>query len=58
MTRCPVAISLLTLLLAGCAGHPAAGGPAPSASPNTLTPAETKAGWRLLFDGTLNRLNG
>src|ERR1043166_6332542 len=51
MIRRPGAVPLLTLLLAGCAGHTAGGGPAPSASPNTLTSAEAKAGWRLLFDG-------
>ena len=51
----PVAIPLLALLLAGCGGHPAAGGPAPSGRPNTLTPAEAKAGWRLLFDGSTTK---
>jgi hypothetical protein len=34
------------MLMAGCAGTP----PAPSA-PNTLSPAEKAAGWKLLFDG-------
>src|ERR1051325_4704539 len=55
MTRRPVAISLLALLLAGCAGHSAGGGPGPSANPNTLTAAEAKAGWRLLFDGSTTK---
>lgn len=31
---------------------PAAAGGAVTAAPNTLTPAEAAAGWRLLFDGT------
>src|ERR1051326_4245390 len=47
----PVAISLLTLLFA--AGAQAQGDRMPA--PNTLTPAEEKAGWRLLFDGATTR---
>ena len=45
------------LLLAGCgasaggAPAPDPGVPAPAGVPNTLTPAEQQAGWRLLFDG-------
>ena len=49
--RGPVAISLLTLLFA--AGAQAQGDRMPA--PNTLTPAEEKAGWRLLFDGATTR---
>jgi hypothetical protein len=49
---------LLSLLLlaacgssAGAPPSPDAGVLAPAAVPNTLTPAEQRAGWRLLFDG-------
>ncbi len=35
-----------TLIAAGCVSHAAK-----DAQPNTLTPAETSAGWQLLFDG-------
>jgi hypothetical protein len=36
---------VIALALCACAG------PALAAAPNTLTPAERKAGWKLLFDG-------
>jgi alpha-3'-ketoglucosidase len=41
------------LLATGLAGSMQA--PQGPASPNTLTPAEAKAGWRLLFDGTTTK---
>ena len=40
--------SLISLLLCGCV---VAVANAPAAEPNTLTPAEKAAGWKLLFDG-------
>ena len=40
------------LLLVSCAG------PARSVAPNTLTPAQANAGWRLLFDGTTQAWRG
>src|SRR6266545_2085415 len=51
----PAAVpAALALLLAGCGGHVAAGPVAPE-RPNTLTAAESKTGWRLLFDGATTR---
>src|SRR5689334_9087739 len=49
-----VAATSLSLLLLGGAAAAAQqqSGKAASAAPNTLTPAEEKAGWKLLFDGT------
>src|SRR5689334_20035891 len=45
-----VATSMLLLASAAAAQQPS--GKATSAAPNTLTDAEQKAGWKLLFDGT------
>jgi len=49
------AVSLLVLAAcgpsAGAPPSPDTGSVAPAGAPNTLTPAEQKAGWRLLFDG-------
>lgn len=46
-------LSLATLaLFAPAVAIAQASSPAPAQAPNTLTPAEQKAGWKLLFDGT------
>ena len=42
----------LAVLLSGCAGSMS------STGPNTLTSAQSKAGWRLLFDGTTGAWRG
>lgn len=48
-----VAFCLPALLMIGCGGNSKrADLPAEPAAPNTLTDAERRAGWRLLFDGT------
>ncbi len=49
MKRITLALSLSALLFAACSGGPRQATPA---RPNTLSPAEAAAGWRLLFDGT------
>src|SRR5258706_312430 len=53
-SRAAAVPAALALLLAGCGGHGAAGPVAPD-RPNTLTAAESKAGWRLLFDGSTTK---
>ena len=55
MRPCRPAAVAAALLAAGCGGHQAAAGPVAPERPNTLTAAESKAGWRLLFDGSTTR---
>lgn len=46
-----VRLSMLASLVLGCTAGAYSLQPAVAQSPNTLSPAETSAGWRLLFDG-------
>ncbi len=46
------ALCSLAVFCGGCAG------PASTTPPNTLTPAQSQAGWKLLFDGTTGAWRG